>query len=147
MKIFTYLVLFSLIASANAEVSVSVFGLSESPVAGKIVLEDNSSILDVLAHVGGLGGNSVSNVKIQRPKGSIYVVDCILSLKESPYNSFPIEDGDIVFIGESILGVGDYDYFNRLLFEWAYLKSTGRKVDARWQAQAALMTATGRKKK
>jgi hypothetical protein len=153
IRILFALILMLSCASAS-EITVNITGAiygdyfkPKQEYTGLIIkLPEDSSLLDALAAAGGCSESAfVSRVRIKRAtpgqEGS-FDIDAVLQLA-TPQSSIKLKDKDIIFVPEIMDAYPAPHYFNRMLFEWAYLKSRGAQVPERWASMMAKMTNTG----
>lgn len=116
-----------------------------------LTLPPGSNIFDALAYAGGCSNAAyLTGIKITRPTEdatrTTWVIDVTPMLK-TPDTAFPLKDGDIIYVPVILEPYPPPHYFNRLLFEWAFRKSTRQPLPETWDAMVAQMTSRGAEKR
>jgi hypothetical protein len=113
-------------------------------------LPKGSNLLDALAFAGGASeAAALKTVHIKRAIGSKmerFEVDAIKCLQD-PAAALLLKNGDMIWVPEIIDGYPAPHYFNRLLFEWKYLKSNHLELPSYWINMVQHLDRLGHQKK
>ena len=143
--------LLCLIANIQAEeisiqIGGSVYSYGNANELTEISLSPQSCLLDALAAAGGCSEAArLKSVLVKRTTESgekILTVDAIAALQDPP-KALVLQEGDIIWVDEIVDGYPAPHYFNRLLFEWAYLNATKEELPTYWSRMVSYLDRLG----
>ena len=143
--------LFYLIANIQAEeisiqIGGAVYASGDHNGVTEISLSPQSCLLDALAAAGGCSEAArITSVLVKRITESgekILTVDAIAALQD-PHTALVLQEGDIIWVEEILEAYPAPHYFNRLLFEWAYLDATKEELPTYWSQMVSYLDRLG----